>query len=76
MRKKDEDMRNDLIFIRINLDQEACSRLEKISKSYGRTKQRQIGIILENIADLLRSNPQTITDLKLLDPRPITSVAA
>jgi hypothetical protein len=71
MAKGTEEMRKDLAFVRVYVDPEAVSRIGKIAHDEGRTQQRQMGIILENIAKLAREAPDKLRDLGLLTPASI-----
>jgi hypothetical protein len=69
MQKGEAEMSRKLVMTRIFVDPEASARFDRIAEEEGRTKQRQIGIVIENVARLHREHPEVLVELGLLSLR-------
>ena len=66
---REEIVRNNLLLVRIYVDRESDACIGKIAGAQHRTKQRQIGIMLERIARMAKDNPQKLAELGLINPQ-------
>lgn len=75
-RRQEDPMKSNLQFVRIFMDREAIARLNRLAEIEGRSQQRQVGMMLERIAQLYREQPQKLVEIGLLSPMAIPSAAA
>jgi hypothetical protein len=61
---------------RVLVNKAKYSRLQDIASQLDRGVERQCGIILERVADLIESRPELVKELRLLDPELPFSFAA
>lgn len=75
MQKGEAEMKRKNIMTRLEVDPRAIEAIEEIAEHEGRRKQRQLGIILENIFRLHRDDPKKLKELGLLSPPSVLAIA-
>jgi hypothetical protein len=66
--KDEKAMKNNLQFTRIFADRGAIHTIQKLADAEGRSMQRQIGILLERIAEVSKTDPDSLVKLGFISP--------
>ena len=76
MKKAEAEVGKHMTLARIYITKEADAGLARMSGIEGRTKARQMGILLERLNQLFRDDPHKLEEIGLLSPMAAAAAAA